>query len=74
MSFLGNFAAAQGAKAIGQYQKSIWDNEANYIIAQRNQKRTVFDQVLKPQLLDIQDSQYSDFFVQSLRTGAEIIY
>jgi|19_taG_2_1085344.scaffolds.fasta_scaffold22555_2 hypothetical protein len=72
MSFLGNFAAAQGAKAIGQYQKSIWDNEANYIIAQRNQKRTVFDQVLKPQLLDIQDSQYSDFFVQSLRTGAEI--
>ncbi len=63
MSFLGNFAAAQGAKAIGQYQKSIWDNEANYIIAQRNQKRTVFDQVLKPQLLDIQDSQYSDFFL-----------
>ena len=72
MSFFGNFAAAQGAKAIGQYQKSIWDNEAKYITAQREQKRTVFDQVLKPQLLDIQDSQYSDFFVRSLKTGAEI--
>jgi len=72
MSFLGNFAAAKSAKAIGQYQKSIWDNEAKYIRAQRDQKEKVYDEVLKPQLLDIHKAQYSDFFVSQLSTGAEI--
>ena len=72
MSFIGNFAAAQSAAAIGQYQKSIWDNEAKYIRAQRDQKEKVYDEVLKPQLLDIHKTQYSDFFVSQLSTGAEI--
>ena len=72
MSFIGNFAAAKGAAAIGQYQKSIWDNEAKYIRAQRDQKEKVYVEVLKPQLLDIHKTQYSDFFVSQLSTGAEI--
>ena len=65
MAFFGNFAAARGAAAIGQYQKSIWDNEAKYITAQRDQKAKVFDEVLKPQLVDIHKTQYSDFFVKN---------
>ena len=72
MSFIGNFVAAKSAAAIGQYQKSIWDNEAKYIRAQRDQKEKVYDEVLKPQLLDIHKTQYSDFFVKTLKTGAEI--
>ena len=72
MSFIGNFVAAKSAAAIGQYQKSIWDNEAKYIRAQRDQKEKVYDEVLKPQLLDIHKTQYSDFFVSQLSTGAEI--
>ena len=72
MSFIGNFVAAKSTAAIGQYQKSIWDNEAKYIRAQRDQKEKVYDEVLKPQLLDIHKTQYSDFFVSQLSTGAEI--
>ena len=72
MAFIGNFAAAKGAAAIGQYQKKIWDNEAKYITAQRDQKAKVYEEVLKPQLVDIHKTQYSDFFVKTLKTGAEI--
>jgi len=72
MSFIGNFAAAKASASIGQYQKDIYDNEAKYIRAKRDQKEKVYDEVLKPQLLDIHKTQYSDFFVKTLKTGAEI--
>ena len=72
MSFIGNFAAAKASASIGQYQTDIYDNEAKYIRANRDQKEKVYDEVLKPQLLDIHKTQYSDFFVSQLSTGAEI--
>lgn len=72
MSFLGNIAAAQGAKAIGKYNSSVAYQEAQYERKKAAVKEQVYKTVERPRLLDQQDQQYSNFFVQSLRSGAEM--
>jgi hypothetical protein len=72
MSFIGNLAAAGGAKAIGKYNASVAYEEAQYERKKAAVKQKVYNTVEKPRLLDQQDQQYSDFFVKSLRSGAEM--
>ena len=71
MSFIGNIAAAQSAKAIGKYNASVAYQEAQYERKKAAIKQKVYETVEKPRLLDQQDQQYSNFFVQALNTGAE---
>ena len=71
MSFLGNIAAASGAKAIGKYNSSVAYQEAQYERKKAAVKQKVYDTVERPRLLDQQDQQYADFFVKSLKSGAE---
>ena len=71
MSFLGNIAAAKSAKAIGKYNSSVAYQEAQYERKKAAIKEKVYKTVERPRLLDQQDQQYSNFFVQSLRSGAE---
>ena len=71
MSFIGNIAAAQGAKAIGKYNSSVAYEEAQYERKKAAIKEKVYKTVERPRLLDQQDQQFSNFFVQSLRSGAE---
>jgi len=72
MSFIGNIAAAQSAKAIGKYNASVAYQEAQYLRKQAAIKEKVYNTVEKPRLLDQQDQQYSNFFVEALRSGAEM--
>ena len=71
MSFLGNIAAAGSAKAIGKYNSSVAYQEAQYERKKAAVKQKVYDTVERPRLLDQQDQQYADFFVKSLKSGAE---
>ena len=71
MSFLGNIAAASSAKAIGKYNSSVAYQEAQYERKKAAVKQKVYDTVERPRLLDQQDQQYADFFVKSLKSGAE---
>ena len=71
MSFLGNIAAAQSAKAIGKYNASVAYQEAQYERKKAAVREEIYRTVEKPRLLDQQDQQYSKFFVDALNTGAE---
>ena len=72
MSFLGNLAAASSAKAIGKYNASVAYQEAAYERKKAAVKAEVYKKVEKPRLLDQQDQQFANFFVNSLRSGAEM--
>ena len=72
MSALGNIAAARSAKAIGKYNASVAYQEALYERKKAAVKQKVYETVEKPRLLDQQDQQFSDFYVKSLRSGAEM--
>ena len=72
MSFLGNLAAASSAKAIGKYNSSVAYQEALYERKKAAVKEQIYKTVERPRLLDQQDQQYSNFFVSSLRSGAEM--
>ena len=72
MSAIGNIAAARSAKAIGKYNSSVAYEEAQYERKKAAVKQKVYETVEKPRLLDQQDQQFSNFFVSSLRSGAEM--
>ena len=72
MSFLGNLAAASSAKAIGKYNASVAYQEAQYARKQAAIKKKVYDTVERPRLIDQQDQKFADFFVRSLKSGAEM--
>ncbi len=72
MSFIGNFAAAQSAKAIGQYNQSVYYEQAAYARKKAEINRKTYDQVTKPLLLRKFNKDYSNQFVNALASGAEI--
>ncbi len=71
MSFIGNIAAAQSAKAIGSYNRAVFNQQWKYEDAKAKAKAKVYDQVTRPKLIDDQNFAYSQFFVDALNTGAE---
>ena len=71
MSFIGNIAAAQGAKAIGKYNESLAYQQAAYARKKAAVQQKVYDTIERPRFLDQQEQAYSNFFVSALRTGAE---
>ena len=72
MSFIGNFAAAQSAKAIGQYNQSVYYQQAAYGREKAEINKKTYDQVTKPLLLRKFKKDYSNQFVNALASGAEI--
>ena len=71
MSFIGNIAAAQSAKAIGKYNESLAYQQAAYARKKAAVQQKVYDTIERPRFLDQQEQAYSNFFVSALRTGAE---
>ena len=71
MSALGNIAAAQTAKTIGKYNEAVAYQEAAYARKKAAIQQKVYDNVERPRLLEAQQQQFSNFFVDALRTGAE---
>ena len=72
MSFIGNIAAAQSAKAIGKYNESVAYQQAAYERKKAAVQKKVYDNIDRPRFLDQQDQAFSNFFVSALRTGAEL--
>ena len=72
MSFIGNIAAAQSAKAIGKYNASVAYQEAQYERKKAAIREKVYNTVERPRFLDQQDQKFANFFVSSLRSGAEM--
>ena len=71
MSFIGNIAAAQSAKAIGKYNEGLAYQQAAYGRKKAAIRETVYNNIERPRFVDQQERAYSNFFVSALRTGAE---
>jgi len=71
MSALGNIAAAQTAKTIGKYNEAVAYQEAAYARKKAAIQQKVYDEIEKPRFIEAQKQQFSNFFVDALRTGAE---
>ena len=72
MSFIGNFAAAQSAQAIGSYNQGVYYQQAAYARKKAAINKKTYDQVTKPLLLRKFKKDYSNQFVNALASGAEI--
>ena len=71
MSFIGNIAAAQSAKAIGKYNEGLAYQQAAYERKKAAVREKVYNNIERPRFVDQQERAYSNFFVSALRTGAE---
>jgi hypothetical protein len=71
MSFLGNIAAAESAKAIGNYNNKVYQQQAALKEKQKEQRRQIFNTVTRPQVVRKQETQYSQFLVNVFKSGAE---
>ena len=72
MSFIGNFAAAQSAKAIGRYNERSVYQQAQLQRQKTEVAREVYNKVDRPRLVKKQDSDYDFLFVRALKSGAEV--
>ena len=63
MSFIGNFAAAQSAKAIGKYNERSVYQQAQLARKKAAVEREVYNKVDRPRLLKKQDAEYDFLFV-----------
>ena len=71
MSFIGNIAAAQSAKAIGKYNEGLAYQQAAYERKKAAVREKVYNNIERPRFVNQQEQQYANFFVNALRTGAE---
>jgi len=71
MSFLGNIAAAEQAKAIGKYNNSVYQQQAALTEKQKAQRQEIFNRIQRPQIVRQQEREYSSFLVNALNSGAE---
>ena len=71
MSFIGNIAAAQSAKAIGKYNEGVAYQQAQYERKKAAVREKVYNTIERPRFIKAQERAMADFRVSSLRTGAE---
>lgn len=72
MSFLGNIAAAEQAKAIGNYNNKVYQQQAELTEKQRQQRQQVFNVIQRPQIARQQEREFSQFLVNVNKSGAEL--
>ena len=71
MAFIGSLVAAHTAVAIGKYNAKINQQQAAYWDKKAASQRAAYNQLDRPRLLKSQNRNYSNFFVNTLMTGAE---
>ena len=71
MAFIGSLVAAQAAVQIGKYNAAVNRQQAAYWDKKAAQQRAAYLQIDKPRLIKQQQRDYSNFFVNTLMTGAE---
>ena len=72
MSFIGNFAAAQSARAIGKYNQAVYKQRADLQRAKTAQNRAIYFNLDRPRLVKKQDSELDYLFVNYLNRGVEV--
>ena len=72
MSFIGNFAAAQSARAIGKYNEGVYKQRADLQRARTAQNRAIYFNLDRPRLVKKNDKELDFLFVRALKTGAEV--
>ena len=71
MSFIGNLAAAYSAQAIGKYNAQMYAQQAAYARRQAEVRTAAYNQLDRPRIVKKQALDYSNFFVNVMRSGAE---
>ena len=71
MSFIGNFAAAQSAKAIGKYNSDLYYQQAQLAKKKADINLKTYNQVTRPLFVKNAKKQYSQFKVAAYNSGAE---
>lgn len=71
MAFIGNIVGAYAAQQIGEYNATLYNQQAAYADAKAQQQRTAYNQLDRPRLVNQQQRDYSEFFVSRMLTGAE---
>ena len=71
MAFIGNIVGAYAAQQIGEYNATLYNQQAAYADAKAKQQRTAYNQLDRPRLVNQQQRDYSEFFVSRMLTGAE---
>ena len=71
MAFIGNIVGAYAAQQIGEYNATLYNQQAAYADAKAKQQRTAYNQLDRPRLVRQQQRDYSEFFVSRMLTGAE---
>ena len=72
MSFIGNIAAAQSAKALGKYNQSVYNQQAELQRRKTEIARNAYNQIDRKRLVINQEKQYDSLFVNLLGSGAEV--
>ena len=71
MSFIGNIAAAQSAKALGKYNQQVFNQQAELQRRKTEIARKAYEDIDRKRLVLNQEKQYDSLFVKLLGSGAE---
>ena len=71
MSFIGNLAAAYSARAIGDYNARMYQQQAAYAKQQAVMREKAYNQLDRPRIVKKQSLDFSNFFVNIMRSGVE---
>ena len=72
MSFIGNIAAAQSAKALGKYNQQVFNQQAELQRRKTEIARQAYNDIDRKRLIINQEKQYDSLFVNLLSSGAEV--
>ena len=72
MAFIGNFAAAQSATAIGKYNEGVYKQRADLQRARTAQNKAIYDKLDRPRVVKKQDRDLDYLYVRALKRGAEV--
>ena len=71
MAFIGNLAAAYSARAIGDYNAQMYQQQAAYAKQQAVMREKAYNQLDRPRIVKKQSLDFSNFFVNVMRSGVE---
>ena len=73
MSFIGNLATAYSARAIGDYNARMYQQQAAYAKQQAVMREKAYDQLDRPRIVKKQALDFSNFFV-SIKISRNLMY
>ena len=62
MSFIGNIATAQTAKALGKYNEALNNQQSAFLKKKEAAQTKVYNSIERPRFKDQQEQQFSKFF------------